>query len=104
MTIYALAILFVAIASAIFLFLNTRNVGEARKTLQKRLTFHSTDDTPRDFTQTGYKFSWVGAFLLYSWITLFALGYIFLVMASFLVYAPTGFLWFTPMPTWLQDF
>jgi len=72
--------------------------------LQKRLTFHSTDDSPHEFVQTGYKFSPIGAFLLYSWVGLFALGYIYTVVASILVYAPSGILWWKPMPLFFVDF
>jgi len=68
----------------------------------RRLTFHSPDDTPRNFEQEGYILSAVGATLLYSWVVIFSVGYIYMAIFSFFIYAPEGFLWFKPMPDLLS--
>jgi len=113
--IYGYMVLLVVMFIASFVFLrligksdeaqeNADQKNQQKNGLQKRLSFHSTDDSPREFTQTGYKFSCVGAALLYSWLVLFGIGYFYIVTLSFLIYAPDGLLWFTSMPEWYQDF
>lgn len=104
-SLYFLSIIVLLVGTLAFLKMNQKQQGPNRKALEKRLTFHSTDDAPRDFNQAGYKFSPVGALLLYSWVVLFGVGYLYVMMASFLVYAPTGFLLFVDSwPTWMNLF
>ena len=58
----------------------------------------------RELTQMGYKFSVVGAIHLVSWVIILSLGYVWIVMQSFLVCAMGGILWCAYMPTRFQDF
>mmetsp|Transcript_79101 Transcript_79101/g.173437 ORF Transcript_79101/g.173437 Transcript_79101/m.173437 type:complete len:269 (-) Transcript_79101:1823-2629(-) len=54
----------------------------------KPLEFQSPDDAPRTFVQYGYMTSRIGQVLLHSWGVLFAVGYIYMVLFTWLSYSP----------------
>mmetsp|Transcript_79095 Transcript_79095/g.173426 ORF Transcript_79095/g.173426 Transcript_79095/m.173426 type:complete len:146 (+) Transcript_79095:53-490(+) len=52
------------------------------------LEFQSPDDAPRTFVQNGYQTSTIGQILLYSWGLIFAIGYGYMVLFTWLSYSP----------------
>jgi len=54
----------------------------------KHLTFHSPDDTPRLLKQFGFAYSVWGSILLNSWVGIFVVGYIYMILFCWLSYAP----------------
>lgn len=101
---YLVTLLLLLVFSAIFLVFNTRDTAQ-KKALMKKLTFHSPDDSPREFKQSGYRYSLLGAILLNFWVVFFAVGYVYSVVASVLNYADDGgILWWKNMPDFMQKF
>jgi cation-transporting ATPase 13A3/4/5 len=53
------------------------------------LSFHSPDDTPREFKQFPYRWSYIGQALMYLWALYFAIAYLLMAVLCWFVYPTT---------------
>eukprot|EP00929_Paragymnodinium_shiwhaense_P069047 TRINITY_DN34836_c0_g1_i1.p1 TRINITY_DN34836_c0_g1~~TRINITY_DN34836_c0_g1_i1.p1 ORF type:complete len:1365 (+),score=345.52 TRINITY_DN34836_c0_g1_i1:125-4219(+) len=59
-----------------------------KRGLGKELVFHSPDDTPRHFMQFGMVQSKLGVSLRGAWALMFAIGYLYCIVGTWIAYAP----------------
>mmetsp|Transcript_94359 Transcript_94359/g.197097 ORF Transcript_94359/g.197097 Transcript_94359/m.197097 type:complete len:1298 (-) Transcript_94359:217-4110(-) len=87
-TTVVLVLVFLALLNGLFQFNRKQVLDSLQEPFGKPLTFHSPDDSVRTFKQYGFVYSTYGAILLHSWVALFAIGYIYMILFCWLSYSP----------------
>lgn len=81
------------LATMAFMFYRRREILRVQKEAKKlggqwgqALIFQSPDDIPRHFVQYGFKSTWVGTAVVYSWVVAPLVGYILMAIGCYLTY------------------